>query len=185
MAFQIKNTNRPQGSSTPMAILDQFIKVSCVGLTNSGVALPATTTGQIFRVFNGRILVKALVAEVTTAIQAQACNVKFTAKKLDGAGVAIGTAVDITANVDVTGQAVGSHHFVEGDGTAGVLSTAGAVLMGTNTGWWVCEQGEIYLTTSATNTGAYKYDLYYQPLDPGAYAVQAQLSGAGILQAAI
>lgn len=185
MAFTIKNTNRSVGSSTPMAVVDQFIKVSCVGLTGSGVALPASTTGQLFRVKGGRVLVKALIGEVTTVIQTQADNLKVSAKKLDNAGAAVGSAVDIAANVDVTAMAVGSHYFVEGDGTAGVLSTAGAVLMGTNTGWWVCEQGEIYLTASATNTGAVKWDIYYQPLDPGAYVEQAQLSGAGILQAAI
>jgi hypothetical protein len=35
----------------------------------------------------------------------------------------------------------------------------------------VIAPGEIQLTTSATNTGSVKWDLYYLPLDPAAYVV--------------
>src|SRR3954468_12098102 len=114
MAFLLKNVNRVQGTSTPAAVVDQAIKVTQSTNAGAGLALPATTTGQLFRGFGGRILVKALIGEVTTAVQAQANNLKVTVKKLDNAAVAVGTAVDIAANVDVNGIAVGSHVFVEG-----------------------------------------------------------------------
>lgn len=184
MAFMAKNVNGPQGTTSKSAILDQYVKVTQATAAGAGIALPASTTGQLFRVRGGRVLVKALIGEVTTVIQTQADNVKVSVKKLDNASAAVGTAVDVCANVDVTAMAVGSHYFVEGDGTAGVLSTAGAILVGPNSGWWIAEQGEIYLTASATNTGAVKWDLYYQPLDPGAYVEPAALS-SGILTAAI
>jgi hypothetical protein len=185
VAFVTKNVNRAQGSSTPASVLDQYIKVTQQSNAGSGVALPATTTGQLFRVYGGRILVKALIGEVTTVLQTQANNTKISSKALSNAGVAVGTAVDVASNLDTTAIEVGGFLFVEGDGTALVKSTAGAVLVGTNSGWWIAPQGEIYVTTAATSTGAIKWDLYYQPLDPGAYAVQAQLTAAGILQAAI
>jgi hypothetical protein len=182
MAFLIKNQQPRQNTSASKqgyATVDQWIQV-----TQPAVALPATTTGQIFRVKGGRVLVKSLVGEVTTVIQTQADNLKVTSKKLDSASVAVGTAKDIAADVNITALEVGSLYFVEGDGTAGVLSTAGGAYIGPNSGMWIAPQGEIYLTTSATNTGAMKWDIWYQPLDPGAYVEPAALT-AGILTAAI
>lgn len=179
MAFAIKNQNRTYGSSTPISILDQFILAS-----QPAVILPATTTGQLFRVTGGRVLVRALVGEVTTATSATATNCKVSSKKLSNASVAVGTAVDVASNVAVASQEIGALFFVEGDGTAMVTSTAGAAFIGTNTGLWIAPQGEIYLTTSATNTGVVKWDIWYQPLDPGAVVVPAALS-SGLLAAAI
>lgn len=187
MALLIKDSRRPTATSTgnQPAILDQWIRVTQATPAGAGVALPASTTGQLFRVYGGRVVVKALVGTVTTVIQTQTDNLKVSSKALDTASAAVGTAVDVAANVDVTAREVGGMYFVEGDGTAGVLSNAGAAFIGPNSGSWVAPQGEIYLTASATNTGAMKWDLWYQPLDPGAYVVPAQLTGAGILQAAI
>jgi hypothetical protein len=71
-------------------------------------------------------------------------------------------------------------YFVEGDGTAGVLSNAGAAYVGPNSGQFIVPQGEIYLTTSATNTGAMKWDLWYQPLDEGAYVAPVNSATAAI-----
>jgi hypothetical protein len=44
-------------------------------------ALPATTTANIFTITGGRIIVRGLVGQVTTAIQAQANAVKIVAMK--------------------------------------------------------------------------------------------------------
>jgi len=185
MALILKDIKRPQGSSSKSSTIDQAIKVSgAVTSAGAGVALPATTTGQLFRVKGGRVRVKALIGEVTTIIQTQACNLKVSSKKLDSASAAVGTAVDVASNVDVTALEVGGTAFVEGDGTAVVLANAGATLVG-STGEWIAPQGEIYVTTSATNTGAMKWDIFYQPLDPGAYVEAAPLTAAGILTAAI
>ncbi len=166
MAFLVKNSTRGSASSASkqgLAVIDQDIQVTCPSRT-----LPATTTDQLFRVRGGRVLVKRLVGEVTTLVQTQACNMKVSSKKLDTASAAVGTAVDVAANVDITAREVGGLYFVEGDGTAGVLSNAGAAYVGPNSGQWIAPQGEIYVTTSATNTGAMKWDIWYQPLDSGA-----------------
>lgn len=167
MAFIVKNQKAisSSASKTGQTVLDQWTQVTCAART-----VPATTTDQIFRVRGGRCVVKRLVGEVTTVIQAQADNMKVTSKKLDTASAAVGTAVDICANVDINGKEVGASLLVEGDGTAGVLSNAGAILGAAGAdGTFVVPQGEIYITTSATNTGAMKWDIWYQPLDAGAY----------------
>lgn len=177
MAFLVKsNRARVGGPTNPgVAVIDQWIQV-----TSAIKTVPATTTQQLFRVYGGRILVRALVGEVTTAIQNQADNLKVSCKKLDNSSVAVGTAVDIAANVDIANKEVGSFYFVEGDGTAGVLSLAGGAYVGTNSGVWIAPQGEIYTTSSATNTGAMKWDLWYQPLDAAAYVVSVDLATAAI-----
>lgn len=184
MALLIKDQKRPTGSTGKQAVVDQWQQATQATSAGAGIALPATTTGQLFRVRGGRVIVKALVGEVTTAIQNQLCNLKVSSKKLDASSSAVGTAVDVTANVDMANREVGGLHFVEGDGTAGVLSNAGAAFIGANSGYWIAPQGEIYITTSATNTGAMKWDIWYQPLDPGAYVEPAVLT-SGILTAAI
>ena len=183
MAFTLKNTHRPQSSSIQPVVIDQWIKVVRDDNAGAGINLPATTTGRIFRVWQGKVRVRALIGVVTTAIQAQADNVKVSVQKLTAAGVASGTAVDIAANVDVTGLEAGGHYFVEGDGTAGVLSNAGGILVGANSGEWIAAgNSQIYLTTSATNTGKVRWELWYQPIDAGAY-VTAEALASGILQA--
>lgn len=179
MAFLIKNrsTSNLTGSAAAQgfAVISQSIHVSCPTRT-----VPATTTDQIFRVRGGRVRVKALIGEVTTVIQTQTDNMKVSSKKLDTASAAVGTAVDIAANLDITAMEVGGLYFVEGDGTAGVKSTAGGAYIGPNGGEWIAPQGEIYLTTSATNTGAMKWDLWYEPLDEGAFVVPVVTATAAI-----
>lgn len=187
MAFIVKNRNQAGVSSASrqgFSTVDQWIQVTQATNAGAGIALPATTTGQLFRVKGGRVVVKCLLGQVTTVIQTQANNMKVSSKALDAASTAIGSAVDIAANVDVTGLQVGGFYFVEGDGTAGVLANAGGSLIGTNSGYWIAPQGEIYITTSATNTGAMKWDVWYQPLDPGSFIEAAVLTNS-LLTAAI
>jgi hypothetical protein len=180
MAFLLKDQHRVQGTTGKQAVVDQWIRVSV-----PAVALPASTTGQVFRVKGGRVLVKLLLAEVTTVIQSQATTFKFSSKALDSASAAIGTAVDLTATVDLNAKEVGALHVVEGDGSAGILSNAGAAYIGSQGGTFILPQGEVYATTVATSTGKLKYDLWYQPLDPGAYVEPVAFTAAGILPVAI
>jgi hypothetical protein len=179
MALLIKNQHRPTASSIQPTVLDQWQKVS-----QPAVALPASTTGQLFRVKGGRVLVRSLIGQVTTAIQATDPVLKVSSKALDTASAAVGTAVDVASTVDISSLEVGGLLFVEGDGTAIVKSNAGAAFIGTNSGQWIAPQGEIYLTTGATKTGAIKWDIWYQPIDPGAYVEAAPLTSS-LLTAAI
>ena len=170
MAFLVKNRVKEPGGD---AVISQLIHVS-----RGTQTIPESTTEILFRVHNGRVLVHKLIGEVTTVIQTQTDNLKVTGKALNDASAAVGTAVDVASNKDITGLEVGGSVFVEGDGTALVQSNAGNVLIGANSGNWVMPQGEIYITTSATNTGAMKWDIWYQPLDKDAYVLDNAVQAA-------
>ena len=177
MAFMVKNVNAPRATGmtgSGQGVLSQFVHVS-----RPTQSLPATTTDILYRVFGGRVLVHLLVGEVTTVIQAQATTLKVTGKKLDNASAAVGTAVDICATVDGNAKEVGSLYIPIGSGAAAIWSNAGAGIATLGRNNWVSPQGEIYITTGATSTGQMKWDIWYQPLDEGAYvagnAVQAAI----------
>ena len=167
MAFVIKNSNvaRPTGwDGNGQTCLSQWTKVS-----RPALALPATTTEQLFRVYGGRILVKLLLGEVTTVIEGTDPVLKVSVSSLTDASALQGTAYDIASTLDLSSDEVGTLYSVEGDGTAIISGNqvSGSVeAFGTG---FVMKQGQIYITTGATKTGAIKWDLWYQPLDSGAY----------------
>jgi hypothetical protein len=169
MAFIVKNapTSRMgSAAGTGFSYIQQYTHV-----VRPGQVLPATTTDIIFRVFGGRVLVHRLVGEVTTICSATATNLKVTGKKLDASSAVVGTAVDICANAAVTSKEVGASFTVLGSGAAAIVSNAGAGIATLGLIPFVAPQGELYITTDATNTGAMKWDIWYQPLDEGAYVV--------------
>lgn len=160
MAYLIKNRQDASGT----AVLSQWIHVE-----RPTLALPQTTTEQLFRVHNGRVLVRLLLGEVTTVIQSSDPVLKVSVSSLTSAGVLQGTAYDIASTLDLSSDEVGTLYAVEGDGTAiisgnQVSASVEAFGMG-----FVMKQGQIYITTGASKTGAIKWDLWYQPLDDGAY----------------
>src|SRR5690349_2076985 len=109
--------------------------------------LPATTTQNRFTVSGGRVMITLLLGEVTTVIQAQACNLKVTSAPT------VGTAVDLASNLDINADEVGCLYLVEGDGTALVGANAGAAMSGIGASGPIVPSGSIRLETSATNTG--------------------------------
>jgi len=174
MAFLLKD-NKSQRSLAGEPVLSQWIRVSRPGLT-----LPATTTEQLFRVFGGRVLVKLLVGEVTTVIEGTDPILKVSVSSLTDAGALQGTAYDIASTLDISSDEVGTLYAVEGDGTAiisgnQVSGSVEAFSMG-----FVMKQGQIYITTGATKTGAIKWDIWYQPLDSGAYVESRNTAVAAI-----
>lgn len=179
MAFMIKNRKgrNASGGSTGEGVVDQWIHVSRPATTAAALLASAQ---NIFQVIGGRVLIRTVVGQVTTIIQAQTTNIKVTstAKAADGS-TTVGTAVDVASNVDTNALEVGGLVYVEGDGTAAVKSNAGAAFIGPNGGTWVAPQGFISFTSSATSTGGFKWDLFYQPLDEGAYVVPVPLSATG------
>lgn len=168
MAFLVKRSWPRAAGPTAQpgeAILDQWIHVA-----RPALALPQSTTEQLFRVYDGRILVKLLLGEVTTVIEGTDPVLKVSVSSLTTAGALQGTAYDIASTLDISSDEVGTLYAVEGDGTAiisgnQVSASVEAFGMG-----FVMKQGQIYITTGASKTGAIKWDLWYQPLDAGAYA---------------
>ena len=131
-------------------------------------ALPATATGNIFTVSGGRILIVALIGEVTTAVQNQACTLAIGTAPTVGTGstTALGTASSIIA------APIGTHFGINpGSATATDLATQAGI--STPAGRFLVDVGTITITTSATNTGSVKWDLIYVPWDTAAAVAAA------------
>lgn len=136
--------------------------------SKAAATLPATTTQNIFTISGGRVWVTCLVGEVTTVIQNQANNLKVTSVPTTG------SAVDVASNLNVANFEAGALLVVEGDGTALIGAAAGAGhAPALNALPFILPIGTIRIETSATNTGATKWDLFYLPIDDGASVASA------------
>lgn len=138
-----------------------------IKVNKTGATLPATTTQNIFTISGGRVLVTSLTGEVTTVVQAQACNLSVNLVTDVGGDIVLASTVDINADE------AGTLYVVEGDGTALVPQSSGAVLNSSGSGPMILAEGTINIQTSATNTGATAWELWYFPLDTGATVASA------------
>jgi len=128
----------------------------------TAAVLPATTTGHLFQVSGGKVVVTGLVGEVTTVCDSTATTVKITSTPTTG------TAVDLTSTTAVTSKEVGA--------LITLPLTLGGALNVQNAGagempgavQFVVPIGYIDCITSATNAGAVKWSVTYVPLDEGA-----------------
>lgn len=178
MAFIVKTRKATASgpSNSGYATLSQFIQV-----TTAARALPQTSTDQIFQVTGGRVLIHRLIGTVTTVIQSSDPVMKLSAKKLNAAmATAVGTAVDVASTVDVTSLEVGGTVIVIGSGAALVKNNAGAIISTLGTMSWIVPNGELYLTTGASKTGAFQWDIWYQPLDAGATVTSVLAATAAV-----
>ena len=123
-------------------------------------ALPASTASPIFTV-TGKIKLLDIIGEVTTVIQTQANNTKLIANPTVGADV------DLCAVNDITADAVGTIYTITGTlANAMFATTSGAGVA--QAAPLIVAAGSIDLSCAATNTGAVKWLVRYQPIDPGA-----------------
>lgn len=129
--------------------------------------LPATTTGAMFTVAGGKVLVTSLVGEVTTVVQNQACTLTVVATPTVGAVNDIGA-----ASGSIASAAVGNLFGVTGLAADAVVSSTGGGVSNLRNPI-VVAPGVIGLKTSATNTGATKWTITYIPIDDGASIVAA------------
>ena len=136
-------------------------------VNKTAATLPATTTQNIFTVAGGRCLITSLTGEVTTVVQAQACNLSVNLVTTVGGDIVLASTADINADE------AGTLYVVEGDGTALVPQSSGAVLWSSGSGPMIVAEGTINIQTSATNTGATAWECWYFPLDAGATVVSA------------
>lgn len=185
MAFVIKNTNFPRNtgvSGNGQAMLTQLIAVN-----RPAAVLPQTTTEQLFQVVGGRVWVRFLIATATVILTATDPALSLNSTALNAAmDTAVGTTIVISTTVNLASLEVGGMAYSEGDGTALVKYTAGGITafngaMATTSGGFMAPNGEIYATTGGSNTtGQVKWDLWYTPLDSGAY-VKAMNAGTAII----
>lgn len=124
-------------------------------------ALPQTTTGTLFTVTGGRIILTNIIGEVTTIIQTQANATKLVSTPTTG------TAVDMCATLDITADEVGCLYTITGlptDAMYGPNAGLGQAM----SRWLIIPVGTIKLSCAASNTGSVKWSMTYIPLDDGA-----------------
>lgn len=125
--------------------------------------LPAGTTAAIFTV-NGRVRINQIIGRVMTAIQDQACTLKIVAD--DGTNT-----TDLCAATSVRNNPLLTTWNITGTFANNLVTktSAGVVQAAPTT----VEAGTLKLTTNATNTGSVKWDIVYEPLEPGAFIFAA------------
>ena len=146
--------------------------VTTVGLgfhvAKTSATVPQGAVQTIFTVSGGRVLVELLVGEVTTVLGSTANNLTVNTVPTTGTGLIIASAAEGNA------LEAGGLMVVEGDGTAlGIVGKAGAGMITSGTGAWICPTGTINFQCVASTTGATKWDIWYVPLDVGATVVTA------------
>lgn len=140
-------------------------------LLEPAAVLPATATAHIFNVTGGRIIVTALVGTCTTVCSATATTVSVGSTPTSGTASATGLATATAITSAEVGTLVSLPTGAKGALVVGTGATAGgAVQVQGGSGGYVVNPGTIDITTSATNTGAFKWELWYLPLDDGASA---------------
>lgn len=127
--------------------------------------LPQTAQSALFNVLGGRVLVTGIVGTVTTAVQNQANNTKIVANPTTGGDV------DMCTTLSIANKGVGTLFGIQAYGSAMIGAEAGAVPLPTSP--IVVAVGTIDLNCAASNTGQVRWDIWYIPLDTGAYITAA------------
>lgn len=131
----------------------------------AAATLPATTKTPYFTV-TGKVRVLAIIGEVTTIVQAQANAIKLVSTPT------VGAAVDLCATVESNAAAVGSLLTITGTlANAMIKTVSGAVPQQASP--VIVTAGTIDLNTAATNTGATKWTIIWEPVDEGAMILAA------------
>jgi hypothetical protein len=141
-----------------------------INVSRATAALPAGVAGSIFTVSGGRILLIALVGEVTTVLGATVMTLSLGVTPTVGSAAAsvLGTTSAAMAN-----SPVGTHIIANPGGAVvtDVANQAGGTVL--RSSWFLVPVGAVTVTPSATETGSVKWDLTYVPLDVGAQVVAA------------
>lgn len=139
--------------------------------------LPQTASTAIFTVTGGKVLITSLVGIVTTVLGATATSLNITYTPSGGANA------DLSAATVCTSDAVGTYYTITGVaadllsaqkvGGTEVPSVTYAPTPNFMTGGLTVGAGQMFLKSSANNTGATAWVLTYVPLDNGAAVVAA------------
>lgn len=123
----------------------------------------AMTTGlPLFHVYGGRVLVNLILGQVTTIMEAKASASQLQADPTTG------TTNALCGTVEMNAAEAGTLIAITGTvGDAMVLGKSGAV--GTQASPVAVAVGDIEYVMADTQTGSIKWDLWYVPLDTGAY----------------
>ena len=128
--------------------------------SRASATLPATTATPYFTV-TGKVKILNIIGEVTTVVQAQANAIKLIANPTVGADV------DLCATVESNAAAVGSLFTITGTLANAMIKTVSAAVP-SQASPVIVTAGTIDLSTAATNTGATKWTVIWEPVDQGA-----------------
>ena len=138
-----------------------------IHVSKASATLPAGTTQDIFTVAGGRVLVRALIGEVT--VEVGAGTTPDLQVQMDPT---TGTTTDIATDVVIASDEVGTLYYVEGDGTALIPISSGYAQAAAGQGF-ILPIGTVQIVTSETTAGATKWDIWFLALDDGASVVSA------------
>ena len=136
-------------------------------VAKAAATLPSSTTQDIFTVVGGRVLVRCLVGEVTTLV-----GTGTTPDLQVQMDPTVGTTTDVATDVVIADDEVGTLYAVEGDGTALIPISSGYAQAASGQGF-ILPAGTLQIVTSETTAGATRWDIWYLPLDDGAYVASA------------
>ena len=135
-------------------------------IERAAAVLPATTTSAIFTV-TGTVRIVDLYGVCTTVCSATATNLSIVHVPTSGTNLTIANTLAIAS------FAAGTYVFAELDGTALVGTTAVSGAIGLSSFSAIIGAGSISLTTSATNTGAFRWVCRFVPIESGSTVVAA------------
>lgn len=130
----------------------------------AATAIAGASTKDMFTIASGRIVLLALVAEVTTNIEAQANNLTVQVNPTVGAAGALGTAIETNA------AQIGTTFSITGNPADAITKNTGVAIGCVQP--CIIPAGVITLTTAADNTGAMKWTAWYYPLDDDAVVTE-------------
>ena len=145
-----------------------------IKVNRATATLPQTATGSIFTVTGGRVVLAAILGEVTTVLGATATNLNLVHTPT------VGTVGDLCAATVCTSDSVGTLYSITGV-PADLMSAekvGGTVVpVDYNAGipprQLILPVGNLGLKASANNTGSVKWSIVYIPFDNGASVVAA------------
>ncbi len=125
--------------------------------------LPQSADETLFRIANGKVLVTAIIGEVTTVVQTQANNTRLKLNPTTGSDI------DLCANLDITADAVKTLYVCTGTLATALVASIGVGLLQATP--WILDVGDIELDCAASNSGQVKWDLFWNPIDGGTVEV--------------
>jgi hypothetical protein len=129
--------------------------------------LPQTTQSALFTITGGPIFVYAIVGEVTTVIETATNNAQLVYNHASESDV------DLCADLDITGDVVGTLYAITGDFSDAMLSGV-AVESDIIAQPFLLQEGSIELDCSASKTGQVQWTLFWSPVnDAGTYVAIA------------
>ena len=149
---------------------DRMSEVAGLGfrVDRATASLPQSTDGALFSISGGRILLTALIGEVTTVVQNQANNTKIVFNPS-----ASGADQDLCAVLNIANDAVGELYSITGTVGDAMISDLLIVGGGLMHAPLVLSEGDIELNCAASNTGSVALTMFYLPIDTGAVVASA------------